>query len=100
MIAKRLVRDTTLAWALAAEAAKLYLDPAERNAVFVAIGAGETFAAIRGLLRWAEIKRIPIESGLLEQCRTLLGGYRGHEDERYLRRLIQEPLILDMIAGP
>ena len=89
---KRLVDEASLAWAVA-EAARPYLSAVERNAVFVAIGAGETFAAIRGLLRSVEIKQIPLGPNLLQQCRTWLRGYGGHEDEGRLRRLIEEPLI-------
>ena len=44
-----LVQETALAWALA-EAVKPHLSAIERNHVFMAIGAGETFAAIRGLV--------------------------------------------------
>jgi hypothetical protein len=87
-----------VAWAVAV-AAKPYLSAVERNAVFVAIGAGETFAAIRRLLRSVEIKRIPLGPDLLQQCRTWLRGYGGHEDERYLRRLIEEPLIPYVVAA-
>jgi hypothetical protein len=88
-----------LAWAVA-EAAKPYLSAVERDAVFVAIGAGETFAAIRQLFRSVEIKRIPLRPDLLHHCRTWLHGYFGHEDERYLRRLIEEPLIPYAITPP
>jgi hypothetical protein len=89
---ERLVHDANLAWAVA-EAAKPHLSDTERNAVFVAIGAGETFTAIRQLFRLVGIKRIPLGPELLRQCRTWLQAYGGHEDERYLRRLIEEPLI-------
>jgi hypothetical protein len=92
MIVEHVVHEANLAWAVA-EAAKPYLNAVERNAVFVAIGAGETFAAIRGLLRSVEIKRIPLGLDLLQQCRMWLRGYGGHDDERHLRRLIEEPLI-------
>jgi hypothetical protein len=92
MIVKHVVHEANLAWAVAG-AAKPYLNAVERNAVFVAIGAGETFPAIRGLLRSVEIKRIPLELNLLQQCRMWLRGYDGHDDERYLRRLIEERLI-------
>jgi hypothetical protein len=92
MIVEHVVDEANLAWAVA-EAAKPYLSAVERDAVFVAIGAGETFAAIRGLLRSVEIKRIPLGLDLLVQCRMWLRGYGGHDDERHLRRLIEEPLI-------
>ena len=96
---ERLVHEAKLAWAVA-EAAKPYLSAMERNAAFVAIGAGDTFAAIRGLLRSVEIKRISLGPHLLQQCRTWLRGYGGHEDERHLRRLIEEPLIPYVIGLP
>jgi hypothetical protein len=99
MIVKHVVHEANLAWAVA-EAAKPYLDAVERDAVFVAIGAGETFAAIRGLLRSVEIKRIPLGLDLLQQCRTWLRGYGGHDDERHLRRLIEEPLMPYVIGAP
>ena len=92
MIVKHVVHEADLAWAVA-EAAKPYLSAVERNAVFVAIGAGETFSAINGLLRSVEIKGIPLGFDLLQQCRMWLRGYGGHDDERILRRLIEEPLI-------
>jgi hypothetical protein len=99
VIVNRLVHEAKLAWAVA-EAAKPYLSAVERDAVFVAIGAGETFAAIRQLFRSVEIKQIPLRPDLLHHCRTWLHGYFGHEDERYLRRLIEEPLIPYVIAPP
>lgn len=98
MIVEHVVDEANLAWAVA-EAAKPYLNAVERDAVFVAIGAGETFVAIRGLLRSAEIKRIPLRLDLLQQCRMWLRGYRGHDDERHLRRLIEEPLIPYVIGA-
>jgi hypothetical protein len=99
MIVEHVVDEAKLAWAVA-EAAKPYLQAVERDAAFVAIGAGETFAAIRGLLRSAEVNQIPLGPDLLQQCRTWLRGYCGHEEHRYLRRLIEEPLIPYVIAAP
>ena len=99
MIVEQLVHEANLAWAVA-EAAKPYLSAIERDAVFVAIGAGETFAAIRELFRSVAVKRIPLGPDLLQQCRTWLYAYRGHEDERDLRRLIEEPLIPYVIRVP
>jgi hypothetical protein len=99
MIVKHVVHEANLAWAVA-EAAKPHLNAVERDEVFVAIGAGETFAAMRQLLRSVEIKRIPLGLDLLQQCRTWLRGYGGHDDERHLRRLIEEPLIPYVIAAP
>ena len=99
MIVEQLVHEANLAWAVA-EAAKPYLSAIERDVVFVAIGAGETFAAIRELFRSVAIKRIPLGPDLLQQCRTWLHAYGGHEDEGDLRRLIEEPLIPHVIQVP
>jgi hypothetical protein len=81
--------EANLAWALAL-AAKPFLDVSERNALFVAVGAGETFAVVRALVKWVAIKRIPVEPDLVRQCVSWLDGYAGHDDERYLRCLIEE----------
>jgi hypothetical protein len=80
--------EANLAWALAL-AAKPHLDIVERDDIFVAIGAGETFAVVRALIKWVAINRIPVEPDLVRQCISWLDAYVGHEDERYLRRLIE-----------
>jgi hypothetical protein len=87
-----LVEETTLAWALA-EAVKPHLSAIECNFVFMAIGAGETFAAIRGLVKSVAVKRIALRPDLVQQCITWLHGYIGQDDERYLRRLINDYLV-------
>ena len=81
--------EVSLAWALALTA-KPHLDDVERNDIFVQIGAGETFAAIRELLKWVATKRIPLGPDLVQWCVSWLDAYVGHEDERYLRRLIED----------
>jgi hypothetical protein len=81
--------EANLAWALAL-AAKRHLSIVDRNNIFVAIGAGETFAVVRALVKWIAIKRIPVEPDLVRQCVSWLDGYVGRDDERYLRRLIEE----------
>ncbi len=98
MIVNRLAQEANLAWAVA-EAVKPYLSAVERDAVFVAIGAGDTCAAIRRLLRSVEIKRIPLTPDLLHQRRTWLRGYGWHDDERDLRHLIEEPLLPHLIGA-
>lgn len=87
-----LVQETALAWALA-EAVKPHLSAIERNHVFMAIGAGETFAAIRGLVKSVAVKRIALRPDLVQQCITWLHAYVGHKDERYLRRLVEDYLV-------
>jgi hypothetical protein len=57
---KPLVHETDLAWALA-NSARPYLCTVERNDVYTAIGAGETFTAIRQLFKSVAVKRIPYE---------------------------------------
>ena len=94
-----LVQETTLAWALA-EAVKPHLSAAELDHVFVTIGAGDTFAAIRGLFKLVAIKRIALRPDLVQQCTTWLRAYVGHTDERYLRRLIEEYLVPYSIHVP
>ncbi|MFL6085687.1 MAG: hypothetical protein ACJ74F_21340 [Mycobacterium sp.] len=87
-----LVQETALAWALA-EAVTPQLSAIERNHVFMAIGAGETFAAIRGLVKSVAVKRIALRPDLVQQCITWLHAYVGHKDERYLRRLVEDYLV-------
>ena len=87
-----LVQETALAWALA-EAVKPHLSAIERNHAFMAIGAGETFAAIRSLVKSVAVKRIALPPDLVQQCLTWLHAYVGQEDEQYLRRLIKDHLV-------
>lgn len=99
MTVERLEQETDLAWALA-EAAKPYLSTVERNDVFAAIGAGETFAAIRQLFESVAMKRIPLRPDLVKRCITWLRAHVGHEEERYLRRLIEDFVIPNVIRAP
>ncbi|AGB22386.1 hypothetical protein Mycsm_02018 [Mycobacterium sp. JS623] len=89
---KELSREASLAWTLA-DAVKPYLSGIERNHVFMAIGAGETFAAVRGMVKSVAVKRITLRPDLVQECITWLQAYVGHEDEQYLRRLIAEYLV-------
>gem|GEM_PF-5416572 len=91
------MQETKLAWALA-EAVKPHLSAVERDHVFVSIGAGETFAAIRHLFKLVAIERIPLRGDLVHQCRTWLHSYAGHEDTRYLHRCLGSPS--PVIHGP
>jgi hypothetical protein len=82
------VEETNLAWALV-DAARPHLAASERNRVFVTVGAGDTFAAIRILLKLLSAKRIPLRADLVRRCTTWLGTYSRHEEEQHLRRLIE-----------
>ena len=86
------VQETALAWALA-EAVKPHLSAIERDHVFVTIGAGDTFPAIRDLVKSAAVKRIALRPDLVQQCITWLHAYVGQGDERDLRRLIEDYLV-------
>jgi hypothetical protein len=86
------VRETSLAWALA-EATRPHLNAVERSDVHVTIGVGETFVAIRYLITSAAGKRIALSARLVQQCQSWLDLHIGHEDERYLRGLLEHVLI-------
>jgi hypothetical protein len=86
------VKESNLAWALI-EAVKQNLSLPERNRVFIAIGAGDTFAAIRQLINLIAAKHIPLRPQLLQVCATWLDTYAVHEEHGRLRRLIEDFLM-------
>jgi hypothetical protein len=98
MTAVRCTQETNLAWALI-EAVKPQLKAVERNHVFVILGAGDTFIAIRLLLKLVAAKQILLRPHLAEQCSTWLDAYALHEEQENLRRLIEGLLIGDAIQG-
>ena len=91
--------EVELAWALA-DAAKPQLNARERNDVFAAIGAGETFAAIRVLLKSVATKKICVRPDLAQQCVSWLDSYVGHEHENFLRHLIEDFVVPYANHGP
>lgn len=92
------VQETNLAWALI-EVAKPHLNRLERNYAFVTTGAGDTFAAIHHLLKLVAAKGIPLSPRLVRQCVTWLDSYASHEEEPFLRRLIEGYLLPDAIPA-
>ena len=92
------VQETNLAWALI-EVVKPHLKVLERNYVFVTTGAGDTFAAIHHLLKLIAAKRIPLPPSLVRQCVTWLDAYAFHDEEPYLRGLIEGFLLPDAIRA-
>jgi hypothetical protein len=62
------------------EAAKPQMNAGERNYVFVTIGAGDTFTAIRSLINLAGAKRIPLHPHLVQLCAAWLRGYAFHDE--------------------
>jgi hypothetical protein len=84
---ERLVHEADLAWRLA-QAVKPHLDTVERNCIFVALGAGDTFSAMRGLLKLVDVKKICIGPELVPQCISWLEGHIQH-DRKYFRGLME-----------
>lgn len=85
------VKQADLTWILA-DAAKPFLNTAERNRVYVIVGVGEPFAAFGALVALIASRRIVLPADLVQQCIDLLDAYLGHEEEPRLRRLIERTL--------
>jgi hypothetical protein len=66
------------------EAAKPYLSARDRNHVFVAVGAGDTFRTIRVLLKLASAKQIPLPADLVQRCTAWLDTYGLRDEARCL----------------
>jgi hypothetical protein len=80
--------ETSLAWALT-EAITPHLGTTERIAVHVALGVGETYAAIHYLVTSAADNRIDLPVELVDRCTRWLDAYAGHDDEYHLRGLVE-----------
>lgn len=91
-VAVRNVQEANLAWALI-DVAKPHMNAGERNFVFVSIGAGDTFAAIRSLINLLAAKRIPLRPHLMQLCTTWLDAYTLHDAHEQLRRVIEDFLM-------
>jgi hypothetical protein len=85
-------QESNLVWALI-EAAKPHMNAGERNYVFVTVGAGDTFAAIRSLIKFVAAKHIPLRPQLVQLCRTWLDGYTFHNEHEHLSRVIDGLLM-------
>jgi hypothetical protein len=94
----RNAQAASLAWALI-EAAKPHMNAGERNYVFVTVGAGDTFAAIRSLIKLVAAKHIPLRRQLAQQCATWLDGYTFHNAHEHLRRIIDGFLMPSSIQA-
>lgn len=90
--------EAKLAWALM-EVAKPHMNAGERNFVFVAVGAGDTFAAIRSIINLVAAKHIPLRPHLVQLCRTWLDAYRFHDEHEHLRRVIEDFLMPSAIQA-
>jgi hypothetical protein len=85
------VQEAKLAWALV-EAAKPHMNTGERNYVFVTVGAGDTFAAVRSLINLVGAKRIPLHPHLVQLCAAWLRGYAFHDEHENLRGVVEDVL--------
>ena len=81
------VQEANLAWSLI-DIAKPELDARERNHVFICIGAGDSFTAIRILLKLIAVKAIPMKLEVAQLCATWLEAYVLHEDHGHLKQVI------------
>jgi hypothetical protein len=81
------VHEGDLAWALI-DAAKPHLTVAERNYVFVTVGAGDTFSVILAIIRIVAAKRIALRRHLVQQCATWLDAYNVDNEYEHVRHII------------
>jgi hypothetical protein len=75
------------------------MNAGERNFVFVSVGAGDTFAAIRSLINLVAAKRIPLRPHLMQLCATWLDAYALHDAHEHLRRVIEDFLMPNTIQA-
>jgi hypothetical protein len=87
--ARRTPDDNALAWALASVATP-HLTRRESDRIYIAIGVGETFAAIHDLITAIARGRIPLSDDLVATVTTWLDCYAGQDAESRLRQLIAE----------
>lgn len=85
-------QETKLAWALI-DAAKPHMSAGECNYAVVTLGAGDSYAAIRQLLKLSAVKQIPLRPRLVQLCTAWLDAYVFHEEYDELRGLIQGCLM-------
>lgn len=81
--------ELELAWSLA-DTASQYLDPDQRNKMFVAIGVGETLTAIRLALEAITCARCRVGDRVAAHLSAWLDAYAGHDDEPCLRRFSRQ----------
>ena len=88
MAAVRNVQETDLAWALI-DVVGPQLSPSQRDVLFVVLGAGDSFGAIRRILETLVTASIPLIRDIATRCSAWLDSYACHELEQYLSRLLQ-----------
>jgi hypothetical protein len=81
--------DAALAWELAA-AAHPHLSRADADRIYIALGIGETFAAIDALITTIARDRITLGEDLVATVASWLDCYLGQDAEPRLRQRIAE----------
>jgi hypothetical protein len=84
-----MIDEVGLAWALA-NTVDVYLSIVERHDLYIAIGIGETFAAISLLITVIAREKATLPRDLLCALTAWLDCYAGNSDERRLRALIEQ----------
>jgi hypothetical protein len=84
-----MIDEVGLAWALA-NTADVYLSVVERHELYIAIGIGETFAAISLLIAAVARERVTLPRDLVCALTAWLDCYAGNTDELRLRALIRQ----------
>lgn len=87
--AKNAPRDDAIAWELAATAHP-HLTRAAADRIYIAIGVGETFAAIDALITAVARHHLPLGRVLIATVASWLDCYRGQDAEPRLRHLLGE----------
>jgi hypothetical protein len=91
-------QENNLVWALI-DAAKPDMSAGECNYAVVTLVAGDSFAAIRQLLRLIATKHIPLRPHLVQLCARWLDAYVFHEEYEHLRGLIEGFLMPQAIQA-
>lgn len=73
--------EEDLAWTLADTVGE-WLPGSERHRVYIALGIGDSLAAIKLLLEGAVQQRVPLPAEILESAEFWLASYRGSVDEQ------------------
>jgi hypothetical protein len=82
-----MVEEPKLAWALA-EITHPYFYVAERNDIYVAIGAGDTFSAICSLITVIVRERLPLLADVVAMLPSWINGYAADAAVRHVHGLI------------
>jgi hypothetical protein len=94
----RKIQEINLAWTLI-DIAKPHMNAGEGHYAFVTVGAGDTFAAIRHLIKLVAAKHIPLTPHLVQLCTAWVDSYAFHEEYASLHRLIEGVLMPDTIQA-